>query len=481
MGVIDSCYLFTRKKVPRCAVVWGAHELIHAEATWALNAEIDARYMAEPGEFIGFIDIDGAFRLFEIDTAENDDDRGVTVIAATDAAVTKLSQRIAREIRQTGVTAAAAVTRALETTTFTLGSVTAGTARKRDVSAYFETRWKVLRDIAEIFNIRVIPRMTVGEDLSITETVDVLKKTNTYRGRMLEGVTDTSAIYVKKENAPITRMYATGKPTGEEDPPSCVTFSSVAWSKASGDPADKPSGQTYIIDTEAEEEHGRRDGIYSDKNEEDPEKLLQAAWDDLQQRKRPHVSGTATVTDMEMIGGYSHKKIRLHDKVYVRTKRGEDAEAVIVDVRRNYLHPAKTKIMLGEETDSASEASRKKNIVSQIAELTKSARRSGSSGAAAANRYIETKQLIQLNANTIQLNAEELVEINAELTQINGSLKVLGTLQAQIAEFDSMLSGDSTIRDLSVTNLRIAGRSVYLKSVEIDGTTHYLLAYGSGD
>ncbi|MBR3794744.1 MAG: phage tail protein [Clostridia bacterium] len=480
MGVIDSCYLFTSKKVPRRAIVWGIYEMIHAEATWTLNAEIDVGYGATPGEFLGFKDVDGEFRLFEIDTAENDDDRGVTVIMSTDAAVTRLTQRIGT-VRLTGVTAEEAVTKAIAGTGFVLGRVTAGTDRRRDVGEYYETKWKILRGIAQDFNIRVIPRCVINPDLSETITVDVLKKENAYRGRLIEGVTDTSAIYVKKENAPITRMYATGKPIGEEDPPSCVTIKDVVWSKEKGDPADKPSGQTYIIDEEAEAEHGRRDGLYSDKNEEDPKKLMTAAWSDLQARKRPHVAGAANVTDMEMIGGYSHKKIRLYDKVYVRTRCGEDAEAVIVDVRRNYLRPARTKILLGEETDSASSASRRRDIVSQVAGLTQSARRSGASGAAAANRYIETRQLIQLNANTIQLNAEELVEINARLTQINGDLKVLGRLQAQVAEFDSMLSGDSTVTSLNVQNLKIAGRSVYLKTVYVDGTPHQLLAYGIGD
>ena len=484
MAMIDACYLFSSKGEPRRAIVWGVYEMIHAEASWELDAEIGAQYGATPGEYIGFSDIDGNFRLFEIDTAENDDDRGITIISATDAAVAELEKRIVREIRLEKTTAETAVKAAVNTTGYALGSVTASSSRKRDVSAYFFTRWRVLRDIAETYDIRVIPRMTIGEDLKAVKTVDVLKRENVFRGRLIEGITDTRAIYVTKENAPITRMYAIGKPIGEEDPPSCVTIEDAEWSKKNGDPADKPEGQRYVMDEEAEAQYGRREAVYNDKDEENPEKLLEAAWKDLQQRKRPKVTGGATVTDLEMIDGYSHKKIRLYDKVYVRTRTGEDAEAAVVDVKRNYLRPSRTKIILGEEAASTSSAGKKKDLVSQVTGLTTNAARSGRSSAAAANRYIETKQLIQLNANTIQLNADEIVEINSditkinsELTEIDGDLKVLGTLKADVAEIKSLLSGSSIVSSLSVTTLYINRRHVRSFTITIDGTEYHLFGY----
>ena len=480
MAMIDACYLFTSKGVPRQAIVWNVYELIHAEATWQLDAEIGSHYGAVPGEFTGFKDIDGAFRMFEIDTAENDDDRGMTIIAATDAAVTELERRIIREVRLEKETAKTAVEAAINTTGYEIGQMTASTKKKRPVNEYFATRWRVLRDIAEVFDIRVIPRRIVSDDLSVTKTIDVLKKENVFRGRLLEGVTDTRAIYVRKENAPITRMYATGKPTGEEDPPSCVTIENVEWKKSKGDPADKPKGNRYVKDEEAEALYGRREAVYSDKDEEDPEELIKAAWNDLQQRKRPKVTGGANVTDMEMIEGYSHKKIRLYDKVYVRTRSGEDAEAVIVDLKRDYLRPSRTKVTLGEETANTSSAGRKKDLVNQVASLTNSARRSGGSSAAANNRYIETRQLIQLNANSIQLNADEIVQINSEIVEINGELRAatatIGELKATIARIDDLVSGRASFDKVWIGSMRYSSSQVEWRQITTDNLPKYVLA-----
>ena len=104
MGV-DAVYLLDEKKQIRRVIVWGVYELIHDEATYELDAEIESEYNARPGEFLAFFDVDAHLRLFEIDTAEKDERRGVTVITATDAAVAELAHLIVPEIRMTGKTA----------------------------------------------------------------------------------------------------------------------------------------------------------------------------------------------------------------------------------------------------------------------------------------------------------------------------------------------------------------------------------------
>ena len=93
MGV-DAVYLLDEKKQIRRVIVWGVYELIHDEATYELDAEIESEYNARPGEFLAFFDVDAHLRLFEIDTAEKDERRGVTVITATDAAVAELAHLI---------------------------------------------------------------------------------------------------------------------------------------------------------------------------------------------------------------------------------------------------------------------------------------------------------------------------------------------------------------------------------------------------
>lgn len=411
---VDAVYLYNEKKQIRQAIVWGVYELIHDEATFELDAEIDSKYKAKPGEFLGFIDVDGKLALFEINTAEEDESRGVTAITATEAPVDELAHLIVPEIRLTGASTKASAQAALSGSGWKLGEVT-GKAKKSDVSAYMQTRWKVLRDIAAQYQVRIKPYYTMKAGRITGKRVDVIERDNVFRGRLFEGGSGGAQIYVTKSGAPITRMYGQGRATGTEDPPTCVTFADVAWSVANGDPADKPKGQTYIEDPDAIALYGEgREGVFNDKYIDDPEKLLQATWEELQKRKQPKVSGTATAADMEHIPGYEHKIVRMYDKVWVRTRSGEDVSAVVINIKRNYLHPAQTKIQIGEEADDSID------LIKKIAKISSTTSSLGRSSSSASNRYIETKQLIQLNADTIQMNAR-LIEVNSQEINLTAS------------------------------------------------------------
>ena len=200
-------------------------------------------------------------------------------------------------------------------------------------------------------------------------------------------------------------MYGYGKATGEEDPPTCVTFADVVWSRANGDPADKPAGQAYIDDPDADSADVWED-VYNDKYEEDPARLLASTWAELEKRRRPKVSGTATAADLEDIPGHEHRIVRLNDKVVVRTKRGEDVEAAVIGIKRNYLRPGMTKITVGEETDDS-------GLIQRIAKLSSDSSAQEKTAQSTSNRLIITRQLVQVNADTIQLNAR-LIEANTE-------------------------------------------------------------------
>lgn len=432
MGV-DAVYLLDEKKQIRRVIVWGVYELIHDEATYELDAEIASEYDAWPGEFLAFFDVDAHLRFFEINTAEKDERRGVTVITATDAAVDELAHLIVPEIRLTGATAAEAAQAALLGSRWQLGSVT-DSAKTSDLSAYRDKRWKALRDIAVQYQARVTPYFAIEGGEIVGKYVDVTARENVYRGRLFEGTSASAQIYVTRSGAPITRMYGVGKATGTEDPPTCVSFADVVWSKAAGDPADKPAGQAYIEDAEAIAMYGEsREDVFTDKYIEDPNELIRETWQALQKRKRPKVSGTATAQDMEHIPGYEHMIVRMYDLVWVRTKHGEDVQAVVINVKRNYLRRGLTKIQIGEEADDS-------GLIKKIAKLSGSATSLSKSSSAQANRYIETKQLIQLNADTIQMNAR-LIEANAEQIRLTAS---------NLKEYEEGTDGRLTLAEMTL-------------------------------
>lgn len=409
---VDAVYLFDEKRQIRSVIVQDVYELIHDEATYELDAEINAEYRAKPGEFLGFFGVEG-FLLFEIDSAEIDDRRGVLVITATDAAVAELAHTIVPEIRLTEADARTAAEAALAGSGWTIGRMTES-ERTADLNMYYETRWKALREIAVQWQTRVTARYLFDGTKIIGKTVDVTDRENVYRGRLLEGATGTSAIYVTYSTAPVTRMYGTGKPIGEEDPPTCVTFADVEWSRENGDPADKPKGQTYIEDADAVALYGEgREAVHSDKNITDPAELLEETRQALQKAREPKVSGTATAADMEHIPGYEHQIVRMYDRVWVRTRRGVDISAVVINVKRNYLRRGLTKIMVGEETDDS-------DLIKKIAKMSADTKGLKSSKDSFSNRYVLTRQLIQFNADTIQMNAR-LIEANAEVIHLTAS------------------------------------------------------------
>lgn len=94
-----------------------------------------------------------------------------------------------------------------------------------------------------------------------------------------------------------------GAATGTQDVPTRLTIADAAWSRANGDPADKPAGQAYIDNPDAPPGALVREMMVLDENETDAAKLLEKTWEKLRARQTAHVSGTATVSDVEMQPG----------------------------------------------------------------------------------------------------------------------------------------------------------------------------------
>lgn len=404
-------YLYDTRKRLRSVMLWGISKLIHDERDFLLTAEILNTYAASPGEFLGFMCDDGRYRLFEIETAAMDLSGGYTSITATEAAVAELAHSIATEVRLEEATASEAAEAALKGSGFTLGKTADG--RKGAVSKYYATRWKVLREIEAVCNVRVLPYYTIENGEITGKAVDIEARTYRRTGRILQRETDATHVQITKSGIPITRMYGIGKSTGTEDPPSCVTFADVVWSRADGDPLDKPKGQTYLEDPDAIAEHGEgREAAYENKDVTDANELIELTHEELEKRKKPQVSGTATAFDVAHLPGYEHKAVQMYDILDVPTDDGGTVEGKVIDIQRNYLRRDLTQIVLGEESDNAVSG-----IAKQVAALaSETTRLSGSSGAAA-SRYIETKELIELNANRIIMNAEEIYA-NAERIQL---------------------------------------------------------------
>ena len=97
-------YLFDpSKRVRRLIPCSSVTELVHDEANYGLSATIGADMQARNGDHIGFMCVDGHFRLFTVTKAEDSDNRRTTSITATDAIVQELKETIIEDHQQLDV------------------------------------------------------------------------------------------------------------------------------------------------------------------------------------------------------------------------------------------------------------------------------------------------------------------------------------------------------------------------------------------
>lgn len=426
MGV--TLYVFDTHKQARRVLTSGVAELIHSEADWMLQARIPASVQAEPGEYLGFLCVDGAFRLFCIDTAEDSERDGLTSITATDAGVEELAGMVVRSAQAENVGAREAFAAILAETGWALGTVTA-TDRTGSVDVYYQTAWKAILDAQNTFDVRLVVRYEMDNNVITGRVLDVLAKESTFRGRIFDSARDTDNIYTTRENVPVTMLFGIGKAVSTGDNPQKLTFADIAWSRANGDPADKPAGQDWISDPEAMAKYGQRQDVYSNQYQDDPEKLLRETWDELQKRCKPSMTITANVQDMEMAEGCEHQQVRMWDTAAIVKRNGTALESTVINIERDYVTPWLTKITLGNE-EHASIAQQMANNQKALEQLSN---RVGGHGAG----IDENKEFIVKDQELILLHTQQLDEQGTKLNEASITLNnAVITLEAHQKTLD---------------------------------------------
>lgn len=426
MGV--TLYVFDTHKQARRVLTSGVAELIHSEADWMLQARIPTSVQVEPGEFLGFVCVDGAFRLFCIDTSEDSERDGLTSITATDAGVEELAGMVVRSAKAENVGARDAFAAILAETGWTLGTVTA-TERTGSVDVYYQTAWKAILDAQNTFDARLVVRYEMENNAITGRVLDVLAKESTFRGRIFDSARDTDNIYTTRENAPVTMLFGIGKAVSTGDNPQKLTFADIAWNRDNGDPADKPAGQDWISDPEAVAKYGQRQDVYSNQYQDDPEKLLRETWEELQKRCKPSMTITANVQDMEMTEGFGHQQVRLWDTAAIVKRNGTALESTIINIERDYVTPRLTKITLGNE-EHASIAQQMANNQKALEQLSN---RVGGHGAG----IDENKEFIVKDQELILLHTQQLDEQGTKLNEASITLNnAVITLEAHQKTLD---------------------------------------------
>lgn len=434
MGV--DVYLFdTHRRVRQ--VLSDVYELVHDEAQWRLTAQIPLSAGAQPGEYLGFTCVDGAFRLFGIDEAEDDERSGVTAIDATDAAVWDLTGVIVKSVKLEDAGAAEAFGAILNGTGCALGTVTA-TGRTGDIDIYYQSAWKAVQETRAIYDARLVVRYGIADNVITGMALDVLAKESVFRGRFFDTAVDAESAYLTRSGRPVTVLYGLGNSVSTGDNPQKLTFADVMWSAAGGDPADKPAGQDWIGDAEAMAIYGRVEDVYTNQYQDDPAKLLRETWEQLKKVCKPIVTATATVQDMEFVPGYEHQQVRLWDTVAIVRRDGTALESTVTGIERDYVHPWLTKLKTGDEDHD--EPSLAREMAKASASMEQLSNRVGGHGAGISENkqfIIRDREVIDLHTIKIKENGDKIQE--TELRMGDAEVSILAQ-QKQLDENGERIS-----------------------------------------
>lgn len=468
MGV--DVYLFdTHRRVRQ--VLPDVYELVHDEAEWRLTAQIPLSAGAQPGEYLGFTCVDGAFRLFGIDEAEDDERSGVTAIDATDAAVWDLTGVIVKSVKLEDAGAAEAFGAILSGTGCALGTVTA-TGRTGDIDIYYQNAWKALQDTRAIYDARLVVRYGILDNVITGMALDVLAKESVFRGRFFDTAVDAESAYLTRSGRPVTVLYGLGNSVSTGDNPQKLTFADVVWSKAGGDPADKPAGQDWIGDAEAMAIYGRVEDVYTNQYQDDPAKLLRETWEQLKKVCHPLVTATATVQDMEFVPGYEHQQVRLWDTVSIVRRDGTALESTVTGIERDYVHPWLTKLRTGDEDHD--EPSLAREMARASASMEQLSNRVGGHGAGISENkqfIVENQEIIRLHTIKINENGTKIQETEIRMADAEISLdaqeKVLTSQGERLSQAEVDINGAKAEIALKANQTTVDALGTRVSSAEV--------------
>lgn len=391
-------------------------EIMHKEGEYTATAQIGIGNAVEHGDCFGFRCVDGRFRLFLIHEVEKNEAGGYLALTGYDAALAELDRKIIPAVGEQEGPLRTVVGKLLEGTAWTVGQA-ANNDEISTLAVYFQTVWSALHDVGLLGKVRVVPyyefREATGEISA--RKIDLQDKTPVFRGMMLTRRKGASNIHILREGTPYGRVYPVGKIVASGDPPEQVTIADAVWSTASGNPANKPKDQLWLelpgAVTDAEYK-------FEDKRETDAQKLLEKAWEDLQKKSRPTVSGTADVAELEHVPGYEHRQIRMWDLLPVRTEDGEVVEATVVNITRYYVHRELTKITIGNEDDETRDLESLLARMEQLLQQTAVSAGSAGAGAGKAEKMVlEATESITLLSERVDVVADE-IELRATSAEV---------------------------------------------------------------
>ncbi|PZN06719.1 MAG: hypothetical protein DIU69_12850, partial [Bacillota bacterium] len=204
----------------------------------------DAQTIAPEG-YVIIRDVDGLLQELRIKTVEDElDSEGKRIRRVTcENAALELNGSIVRPQTWTGVTASQALTNALTGTRWQPGIVEWSGTRTITIDGY-KTVTEVLHQIASEFEGEIRWHVVWQDGRIVGRFVDLLRQRGRYTGKRFEYAKDITGLRrIEDTTELVTAMIGLGR---ADENGVRLTFADVTWSKANGDPADKPAGQDWV-------------------------------------------------------------------------------------------------------------------------------------------------------------------------------------------------------------------------------------------
>lgn len=346
----DDKLLFARSDAIEAHAI--REELKHT-ATFPYN---DAKIITV-GMRVGWVNSNGTLELYEIRQPTTTEPDGVQSYEAEHIVISELTDCVVQDIRPYDVTASTALMSILQGTPWQVGTVYVNPTGSSNF--YWVSAWAAVVEAETVWSVRFEPRLTFNGTQITGRFLDIVPASGTFYGVRLtldRNVSQAGVTYDDRELA--TAMYGRGRgeiagSTDAGDPTygRKIDFSSVVWSTANGDPANKPEGQTYVEDVAATAAWGRN-GVpryrIVEFDTDDPAELLTLTWEALEATNAPKITIDMTVADLQRIG-YAQEGMGLGDLVNVILQpMGIMQQAQVVQLDEDLLYPENTRPVIGD-------------------------------------------------------------------------------------------------------------------------------------
>ena len=331
-----------------------------------LISEIE--YLAIPSEK------DYKFHLFFLAKSETRND--LTYLTGVQSAIEELRKSFPpdKQTQPRDVEARFYLDRALSNTNWDTGYV----ADKRvSVHTYYDTVFDVLKKVCLATGMEMEFFAEINDNRIGNRYIDFRNQIGDNHGRrVVYGMNGLEVIQEVESTELYTALIGRGKgeqvsdaedhESGQAGYGRKITFADVVWSKANGDPVDKPSGQEYVELPDATKQYGVKSinggnrpkiGMVEFQDEEDPANLLKLTYETLKDYARPRMTFRTSVVYLQ---GELGDTVRV-----VRPDRNLDYSTRIFKITYDRLTGRAIEIILGDQMN-LSEGRKRAQLESSI-------------------------------------------------------------------------------------------------------------------